>query len=261
MRFGILVSVAYPGDFDPGHMYRSIYQQAEVASKPSFESLFAAHHYLMGPDSAAVQPLLLLANLTGNSLGYTSDRLSSFLPLHQFLLEVAEHTATLDILSQGKFLFGVAQGYRDVEFQSFGIEKRHRRERLVKLQVIRQLWRNNVTFHGQFFHLNGVSIAPKPIQRPGPPILVGADTLKNVLRVPEVGDHWVASGAHQDLPAASPSSLQGCFGAPREGVEGSLHLPRSLHGQKYTRGRGADQGRLREDVPDISAMGPTRRTV
>src|SRR5438094_128790 len=64
MRFGVLVSVAYPGDFDPGHMYRHIYQQADVASKTNFEAVFAAHHYLMGPDSAALQPLSLLANPT-----------------------------------------------------------------------------------------------------------------------------------------------------------------------------------------------------
>ncbi len=208
MRFGVLVSVAYPGDFDPGHMYRHIYQQADVASKTNFEAVFAAHHYLMGPDSAAVQPLLLLANLTGQFPGLYIGSSIFLLPLHH-PVEVAEYTATLDILSQGKFLFGVAQGYRDVEFQSFGIEKRHRRERLVEgLQVIRKLWaEDNVTFQGQFFHLDGVSIAPKPIQRPGPPILVGADTLKNVSRVPEVGDHWIASRRHtktflrQALPA------------------------------------------------------------
>ena len=151
MRFGVLVSVAYPGDFDPGHMHRHIYQQADVASKTNFEAVFAAHHYLMGPDSATVQPLLLLANLTGQFPGLYIGSSIFLLPLHH-PVEVAEHTATLDILSQGKFLFGVAQGYRDVEFQSFGIEKRNRRERLVEgLQVIRKLWvEDNVTFHGQF---------------------------------------------------------------------------------------------------------------
>ena len=45
---------------------------------------------------------------------------------------VAEYTSTLDNLSGGKFLFGVGQGYREVEFNSFGIEKRHRKDRLVE---------------------------------------------------------------------------------------------------------------------------------
>jgi alkanesulfonate monooxygenase SsuD/methylene tetrahydromethanopterin reductase-like flavin-dependent oxidoreductase (luciferase family) len=88
----------------------------------------------------------------------------------------------LDIISGGKFLFGIGQGYRDVEFQSFGLEKRQRRERLVEgVQIIRKLWaEDNVSFHGQFFQLNGVSIAPKPLQRPGPSILLGADTMQSV---------------------------------------------------------------------------------
>lgn len=197
MRFGILLGPVYPGDFNPSQMYQHICQQAQIAAKTNFEAIFAAQHYLIGPESAMVQPLLLLANLAGQFPGLYIGSSIFLLPLHH-PVEVAEQTATLDILSRGKFLFGVGQGYRDVEFQSFGLEKRHRRERLVEgLRVIRKLWaEDNVTFHGQFFRLNGVTIAPKPLQRPGPPILVGADTLKNVSKVPEVGDHWIASRRH-----------------------------------------------------------------
>jgi alkanesulfonate monooxygenase SsuD/methylene tetrahydromethanopterin reductase-like flavin-dependent oxidoreductase (luciferase family) len=119
------------------------------------------------------------------------------LPLHN-PVEVAEQVATLDILCGGRFLFGVGQGYRDAEFHAFGLDRRSRRPRLVEgLQLIRRLWaEDDVTFHGQFFQVDGVSIAPKPIQRPGPPILIGADTVQTVARVPEVGDHWIASRRH-----------------------------------------------------------------
>jgi alkanesulfonate monooxygenase SsuD/methylene tetrahydromethanopterin reductase-like flavin-dependent oxidoreductase (luciferase family) len=65
------------------------------------------------------------------------------------------------------------------------------------LEVIRRLWtEDGVTFHGKFFHLDKVSMAPKPLQRPGPPILLGADAVKTVARVPEVADHWIASRRH-----------------------------------------------------------------
>ena len=63
--------------------------------------------------------------------------------------------------------------------------------------MIRKLWaEDEVTFHGEFFHLDGVSIAPKPLQRLGPPVLVGADTVQSASRTPEVGDHWIASRRH-----------------------------------------------------------------
>lgn len=110
-------------------------------------------------------------------------------------MAVAEQTATLDIISGGKFLFGLGQGYRDQEFQSFGVRKRDRRRRMA--EVIRRLRsEENVDFEGEFVKLEGVTIAPKPIQQPGPPLFVGADLLETVVRVPEVGDHWIASRRH-----------------------------------------------------------------
>jgi alkanesulfonate monooxygenase SsuD/methylene tetrahydromethanopterin reductase-like flavin-dependent oxidoreductase (luciferase family) len=119
------------------------------------------------------------------------------LPLHHPVM-VAEYIATLDNLCGGKALFGIGQGYRDSEFNSFGIDKRQRRGRLVEgLEVIRRLWSGEkVTLHGKYFRLDGVTSLPRPLQRPGPPILMGADLVKTVARVPEVADHWIASRRH-----------------------------------------------------------------
>jgi alkanesulfonate monooxygenase SsuD/methylene tetrahydromethanopterin reductase-like flavin-dependent oxidoreductase (luciferase family) len=111
---------------------------------------------------------------------------------------VAEYISTLANLSGGKVLFGVGQGYREKEFNSFGIDLRQRRSRLTEaLDVIRKLWTGKpVTFHGEHFHLDQVMSRPTPVQRPGPPILMGADTLRTVARVPELADHWIASRRH-----------------------------------------------------------------
>ena len=68
------------------------------------------------------------------------------------------------------------------------------------IEVIRRLRsEENVDFEGEFIKLEGVTIAPKPIQQPGPPIFVGADLLETVVRVPEVGDHRIASRCHTKL--------------------------------------------------------------
>jgi alkanesulfonate monooxygenase SsuD/methylene tetrahydromethanopterin reductase-like flavin-dependent oxidoreductase (luciferase family) len=119
------------------------------------------------------------------------------LPLHHPVM-VAEYISTLDNLSGGKVLFGVGQGYRDNEFSSFGIDKHQRRGRLVEaLELIRKLWTGRpVTFHGKYFNVDQVTSLPTPVQRPGPPILMGADTAKTVARVPEIADHWIASRRH-----------------------------------------------------------------
>ncbi len=196
MRFGIEFGT-YPTQLDSVEVCRVVSQQAQVAYKNNFEALFVGQHYATGPDTAILQSLPLLAYLAGQVPGMYLGTSVFLLPLHPPLM-VAEYTATLDILSGGKFLFGVGQGYREIEFKSFGVEKRHRRDRLVEaLRVIRKLWsEDEVTFHGRFFQLDGVTIAPKPLQQPGPPILIGADTVTTVAKVPEIADHWIASRRH-----------------------------------------------------------------
>ena len=196
MRFGIEFGT-YPTQLDSVEVCRVVSQQAQVAYKNNFEALFVGQHYATGPDTAILQSLPLLAYLAGQVPGMYLGTSVFLLPLHPPLM-VAEYTATLDILSGGKFLFGVGQGYREIEFKSFGVEKRHRRDRLVEaLRVIRKLWsEDEVTFHGRFFQLDGVTIAPTPLQQPGPPILIGADTVTTVAKVPEIADHWIASRRH-----------------------------------------------------------------
>ncbi len=196
MRFGIGFG-SYPTELDCVEVCRNVSRRAQVAYKNNFEALFVGQHYATGPDAAILQSLPLLAYLAGQVPGMYLGTSTFLLPLHPPLM-VAEYTATLDNLSGGKFLFGVGQGYREVEFKSFGVEKRHRRDRLIEgLEVIRKLWsEDDVTFHGRFFHLDGVTIAPKPLQQPRPPILMGADTVKSVAKVPDVADHWIASPRH-----------------------------------------------------------------
>jgi len=196
MRFGIEFG-SYPSDLPPAEVCQQVSQRARAAQRNNFEALFVAQHFITGPDAAILQSLPLLAYLAGQVPGMYVGTSIFLLPLHHPVM-VAEYFATLDNLSGGKVLFGVGQGYRDSEFNSFGIDKRERRGRLVEgLEVIRRLWtEDGVTFHGKFFHLDKVSMAPKPLQRPGPPILLGADAVKTVARVPEVADHWIASRRH-----------------------------------------------------------------
>jgi alkanesulfonate monooxygenase SsuD/methylene tetrahydromethanopterin reductase-like flavin-dependent oxidoreductase (luciferase family) len=199
LRFGIEFG-SYSAKVSGPEACRDVSQRAQAAYKNNFEALFVAQHYANGPDSAILQSIPLLAYLAGQVPGMYLGTSIFLLPLHPPLM-VAEYTATLDNLSGGKFLFGVGQGYRDIEFNSFGIEKRHRRARLVEaLEVIRKLWsEDEVSFDGRFFQLDHVTIAPKPLQRPRPPILLGADTLRSVLRVPEVADHWISSRRHSKI--------------------------------------------------------------
>jgi alkanesulfonate monooxygenase SsuD/methylene tetrahydromethanopterin reductase-like flavin-dependent oxidoreductase (luciferase family) len=184
MRFGVEFG-SYPADLDPAEVCEQVSLRARVAYQNKYDGLFVAQHYLTGPDAAILQSSPLLAYLAGETPGMYLGTSIFLLPLHHPVM-VAEYISTLDNLSGGKVLFGVGQGYRDNEFASFGIDKRERSGRLVEgLEVIRKLWTGEaVTFHGKHFHLDNVMSQPRPAQRPGPPILMGADTVKTVARVP-----------------------------------------------------------------------------
>ena len=90
------------------------------------------------------------------------------------------------------------RGYRDPEFASFGIPKGSRGARLEEaVEAVRRLWaEDNVFWEGEHFSLKGVTINPKPVQQPGPPIWVGGDTLRSVARAARLGDAWLTSPRH-----------------------------------------------------------------
>ena len=108
-------------------------------------------------------------------------------------MDVAEQVATLDVITEGRFVFGVGLGYRDVENEAFGVAPKERVGRLVEsLEVIQRLWSGEeVTHHGRFFHLTGARMMLRPVQRPHPPIWFAANNDAAVVRAARLGDAWV----------------------------------------------------------------------
>jgi alkanesulfonate monooxygenase SsuD/methylene tetrahydromethanopterin reductase-like flavin-dependent oxidoreductase (luciferase family) len=168
-----------------------------AAREVGFDGIFASHHYALGTTEGMFQPIPLLARLAAEAEGMTLGTAVFLLSMHN-PVEVAELTATLDIIAGGRFVLGVGQGYRDVEFASFGIPKSSRGGRMEEaVKVIRKLWaEDNVTWEGRYFPLSNVTINPKPVQQPGPPIWVGGDTLQGAARAARIGDAWLTSPRH-----------------------------------------------------------------
>jgi alkanesulfonate monooxygenase SsuD/methylene tetrahydromethanopterin reductase-like flavin-dependent oxidoreductase (luciferase family) len=170
---------------------------ARTARESGFDGVFAAHHYLLGPSHLSLHPLLLLARAAAEFPdGYLGT--ASYLLPFTHPVEVAEATALLDALCGGRLILGVGQGYRTTEFASFGIPRAERGRRLAEgIQAVRTLWEEEpASFFGAFYSFEDVTIRPKPVQQPRPPIWVGADTEASVARTPDLGDAWVASGRH-----------------------------------------------------------------
>jgi alkanesulfonate monooxygenase SsuD/methylene tetrahydromethanopterin reductase-like flavin-dependent oxidoreductase (luciferase family) len=122
------------------------------------------------------------------------------LPIHNPVY-VAEQVATLDVICDGRFIFGVGLGYRPEEFAAFDVEMKVRVSRFVEiLEVVRRLWREpEVTHEGRHFRLDRAALTLKPVQQPHPPIWIAASGDPAVERAARHGDAWLIN-PHASLP-------------------------------------------------------------
>ena len=107
----------------------------------------------------------------------------------------AKITATLDVLSGGRLIFGVGVGGENPkEFELTGSPHKERGARVTEgIDVVRTLWRDTpASFDGRFTKFKDVSIDPKPVQKPGPPIWIGGRSDAALARAARQGDGWIA---------------------------------------------------------------------
>src|SRR5256885_13157825 len=128
----------------------------------------------------------------------TTARLGSsvFILGHRHPVVMAKMLTTIDALSQGRLIVGVGVGWWEEELTILGVPF-HQRGRQADeiLCVFKELWTSdNPRFEGEFYRFSDVGFAPKPVQKPHPPIWVGGDSPGALRRVVELGDGWHASG-------------------------------------------------------------------
>ena len=141
-------------------------------------------------DTEQLQTMPLLARLAAEGEGM-SIVATLLVPLHH-PVDLAERVATMDIITDGRFVLSAALGCRDEEYQAFGVERRRRVSRYLEcLEVMRQLWtQDEVTFHGERFDLEGARMTLRPRQQPHPPIWVAANGDAAIKRAARRGHTW-----------------------------------------------------------------------
>jgi alkanesulfonate monooxygenase SsuD/methylene tetrahydromethanopterin reductase-like flavin-dependent oxidoreductase (luciferase family) len=100
--------------------------------------------------------------------------------------------ATLDVLSGGRFLFGVGAGWLEGELRNHGVDPSRRWQRTTEaVLAMKAIWTEEAaSFAGEFVRFELVRQGPRPAQKPHPPILVGANGPRAFERVLEWGDEW-----------------------------------------------------------------------
>jgi probable F420-dependent oxidoreductase len=105
----------------------------------------------------------------------------------------ARGVQTVDLLSDGRFEFGIGASWLEEEWVAAGLDFASRGRRVDEaVAVCKRLWTEETISHaGEFFSFDEVVFEPKPVQRPWPPILVGGESGAALRRAARLGDGWI----------------------------------------------------------------------
>src|SRR4051794_3536622 len=108
----------------------------------------------------------------------------------------ARGVQTLDVLSGGRFEFGIGASWLEEEWDAVQLDFATRGRRVDEVvDVCKRLWtEETVTHHGEFFSFDEAVFEPKPQQKPWPPILVGGESKAALRRAARLGDGWIGMG-------------------------------------------------------------------
>ena len=120
----------------------------------------------------------------------------------------AKQVATLDVLSNGRFMFGVGAGWNLDEVRNHGVDPDDRFRVLdERVQSMKQIWTNEeASFHGKFVSFDAIFSWPKPTQLPHPPLLLGSNGARAIERAIRLGAQWMPG---------RPETMTSSFGALR----------------------------------------------
>lgn len=181
MKFGFITT-------EGGAFYPEALAEAVYGEELGFDSVWLEEHHSIR-NHYWPSPLMALAGFAARTTRILLGTDIVVLPFYH-PVRAAEDAAMLDIMSNGRAIFGAAIGYRPPEFELFGVSLDDRGARYVEmLKIMRALWtEEHVDFRGRYFQVKG-AIEPRPA-RPIPLWLGGWGEL-SLKRAAELGDAWV----------------------------------------------------------------------
>ncbi len=205
MQFGLFCSPKADAlGFAPetGQGFRDYLDFNVEAEALGYHSSFSVEHHFSGWNQASATLMLLMA-LAARTKTLRLGTAVMVLPWHNPVL-LAEQAATLDLLSNGRFDFGIGKGYRHSEFTGFQIapdEAEARFDEAVEVMTRAFTTRQRFSHKGRFFHFEDIVVEPPPAQRPHPPFWVAAGNPHSIARAAERGFNLILD------QYASPDSL------------------------------------------------------
>jgi probable F420-dependent oxidoreductase len=261
----IRLAVGIPQTWTAGRLdLARVRRLLERAEELGFESAWVVEQVLGAiPCLGAVELLAWAAAVTRRLRLGTAVLLTPLrTPVH-----LAKSLATLDQLSGGRLEVGVGLGANTTVYPAYGLTPARRVARFTEgLRLLRALWTEpRVTFAGEFWRLEGVALEPKPVQRPHPPLWLGAHHPKALRRVVAEGAHFMGAGSASTATFARELGQLRAFLAEAGRDPAAIDVGKRVYvavdedreraGRRLAHWFGAFYGRP-ELAPEVSVYGP-----
>ena len=197
MRFYINILTTYFPDLDPPYdtYYQQILEQVELAEELGWECFMFNEHHFLGYGGLVANPAVLLAAAAARTSKIRLGPCIAILPLRH-PLHSAEDYAMVDAISGGRLEFGIGSGNTEIDYKVFGVSRENDRQRLREaIDVISKTWANERISHaGQFWSFDELTVYPRPIQQPSPPIWVAGTSAQGLGWAGRQGYHIMTVG-------------------------------------------------------------------
>lgn len=197
MRFFINILATYFPDIDPPYdvYYRQILEQVELAEELGWECFMFNEHHFLGYGGLVANPAVLLAAAAARTSKIRLGPCIAILPLRH-PLNSAEDYAMVDAISSGRLEFGIGSGNTEMDYQVFGVARESDRQRLDEaFEVILKAWTNERFNHrGIFWQFGELTLYPRPVQKPHPPIWVAGTSAETLGWAGRHGFHIMTVG-------------------------------------------------------------------
>jgi len=175
-------------------LYRETFRQIERAEDLGFHTIwFTEHHFTDDGYLPALMPMA--AAVAARTI---QIKVGTYVLLAPFThpLKLAEESAVVDTISNGRLRLGLGQGYAVEEFDGFGVKRSERLGRTLEtIEILKQAWTGERFSHaGRYYNFADVRILPRPASRPHPELLWGAAAKKAILRGAQLGLSFAATG-------------------------------------------------------------------
>ena len=173
-----------------GHYYREALEEVTRAEELGFDSVWMEEHHSV-TDHYWPSPIPVLAGFatrTSRLVLGTDIIVAAF----HHPVRLAEDAVMLDAISNGRFVLGIAIGYKPDEFALYGVDLEKRGARFEEqLAIMKGLWtQERIQFKGTYYTLEG-RLEPKPVQKPHPPLWIGGWGDITLRRAATLADNWI----------------------------------------------------------------------